>query len=177
MVDIFALSVALFFSFRRIHEPSKVTANHSKIAATLTELLIIINVIRLLLNQIARKVVYTHALDEKVIDSAYNRYWNEINILYNNISQLRSKTEAFKQNEISSNLAAVLKHLFETIEFARSVKPDQDHIFPDTKILKEQVDTLDKEYIRLLSSCDHYVKTDQIARSSAESIMSLVYKK
>ena len=177
MVDIFALSVAVFFSLRRIKEPNGLSTNHSEVAAILTELLAAINVIRLLLSQIAQKVVFTHPLDEKIIDSAYTRYWTEISNLYDSLTQANGTAMILKQGEINKNLSTVLEHLYLTVEYARSVQPDQNHIFPDTRKLKEQVDKLDYEYIQLLSSCDHYVKTEKIARRSIESIMTLVFKK
>ncbi len=177
IVDLIALSIVLFYCIHKISNLHKKSPLHAEITAITIELLIGINVIRLLLNQIAMNVVYTRALDEKVVDSAYAKYWDDIKSLFTGLQTKRGRANVLQQDEVLENLNAVLNLIHLTIEQARSIKPDCDYVFPDSKELKTMVEELDLKYINLLGSCQHYIEIEHIAKRSTDSILDLTSKK
>ncbi len=173
VVDLLALSIVIFYCIHKIKNLNKGSSLEVEITTITVELLIGINVIRLLLNQIAMNVVYTRVLDEKVVDSAYAKYWDDINRLFTALETTRSRANVLQQDEMLENLNAVLKLIHVTIEQAQAIKPDCDYVFPDSKELKMMVEELDLKYINLLGSCQHYIEIEQIAKQSTDSILNL----
>ncbi len=162
LVSIFITTAVAVYSIRRTATACRVTNVHSEMCSCLVDTAIIFTKVMVLLNDIARRVVYANKVTSDISESAYERYWREIGSLSANYKEITAKQRLVVPEKLFQKIKAVVIRLNKAGEIARDARPNDNHVYPDTTELQKEVDEIKVAYHDFLNEARSYLGTQEM---------------
>ncbi len=127
-------------SIRQTAKETRISTTHEKMSSCLVQTLDIIWETMHLLDDVANRVNY-HALDtEKFKETAYDRYWKNLDRLTEDNRALVSQQILYFPKQLVHTLKEINQLLNELRYEAKKVKPNGNHTYPDTSDIKSVIE-------------------------------------
>lgn len=159
-IGILLTAIVAIYSIRRTAREARISNIHSQLMSCLADTIYIIGKVLNLLNDIGYHKVYRSIPDEKIIETAYDRYWREIGELSQKFREIQTKQRLLFPKPLYDRVQEILKYINEGRKLARNAKPKDNYIYPDTSDLLKIVDTASKAYRDMINESRKYLGTD-----------------
>ena len=91
ILGILVTTVVAIYSIRKTAEANRVSTVHNEMVQCVIDSIIKMRMIRNLLNAIANRVSYYRLPEQELIETAYTRYWREIQAISANFKIIQAK--------------------------------------------------------------------------------------
>lgn len=164
-------TVIAIYTIKKNAETSKIANIHHELSVCLTELISIIDQILNLLHAVSYNTQYKRITDDKIIDTAYDQYWNRIDDLNNQFIKLHGKMLLLLPKDIFESFQGMLKKINEARYKVLAHKPLEDGSFslPKSDRLRAAMEINKKEYFKLIKKCRNYIGSPKISRIVTDS--------
>ena len=163
MLGVVATTWFAIHAIHRTAQENRISNIHAQLLNSLVETISVVDRILKLLNEIASGVTYYTLPEEKVTETAYDRYWREIRALSRCFKPLRAKHKLLFPKSLYEALRQTVTKLNEAREEVCFLKPDDNHVYPDTSALRSLVDQSIKTHHHFIHECRKYIGTGKLA--------------
>jgi len=160
-LGIAATSIVAIIAIQKTARLNKVNKVHEIMLETLIEQLQSFEYILKLLTQVTYKVYFYKIPIHEKIESAYDRYWREIEKLSFTSNQLKTKRSLTLPSELNFEINKVIKKLNQAHDLAKDALPDAE--FEHTDLEKKVKETIES-YNKALNVARKYIGTDALSK-------------
>jgi len=168
ILGILATTWMAVYAIRKTAEANRISNTHSEMLSCLIETAFVLHESISLLDDIGRHVIYSDIPEEKIIETAYDRYWKTIGALSKEFKKLQSKQKLVLPINIYLNIQKVIEKLNNARELAKYSKPDENNIYPDTTELNKAITEAFGEYRKLINLSRKYSGPNALTPLSAK---------
>lgn len=163
IIGILVTTLVAIYSIRKIAETNRVSNIHLEMTSCLISTISILDRAISLLDDISRHVVYYRVPEQKIIETAYDRYWREIKDLSDKFKKIQSKQKLVFPSELYNNIQDLLKAINNARELVKHVSPDENNLYPDTQELQKEIEIVASKYKNFINRARCYLGTDEIS--------------
>lgn len=161
-VGILITTVVAVYLMHKTTTASRISNVHAEMCSCLVDTVITFTKVIVLLNDIARRVVYANKVTSDISESAYERYWREIGSLSTNYKEITAKQRLVVPEKLFQKIKGVVIRLNKAGELARDARPNDNHVYPDTTELQKAVDEVQVAYHDFLNEARSYLGTPRM---------------
>ncbi len=150
------------YSIRKTAEVSRVTSTYSEMKSCLIETVLIFDKALVLLDGVARKIVYYRVPERTPVETAYNRYWKEIGPLANRFKEMQAKQKLVLPSVLYEGIQKLIRETNLARELVKGAVPDENHIYPDTSELQEKMESATSKYKDFINMARCYLGASEL---------------
>ncbi len=114
------------------------------------------------MDDISRKVFYARVPENKFIETAYARYWREIQNLSQEFDINQSKQKFVLPKELYEKMQRLIDKINKAREVAKHLTPDGNNVYPDTEGLKPIIKEINSLYVDFVHTARNYLGVDKL---------------
>lgn len=162
MVGILLTTLVALISIRKTAEANLVSNIHLKMTSCLVDTIAILNEVIYLLEDIDRHVVYYDATEDRMIETAYVRYWREIGPLSKRFKEIQSMQKLVFPKELYNCIQGLIIKINAARDLAKSATPNDNNIYPDTQELNQAINGAAASYKKFINNARLYLGTNAL---------------
>lgn len=163
LLGIIATTVVAIVTIRKTGEENRLSDIHSEMRECLVESIRHLTCALNLLDDVANKVTYSMFPGDRIVETAYARFWREINDISGKMAELLPRNRLLLPRELLDDLNVLVDQLNEARGLAKYVEPNDLHVYPDTTALRQAVDQTGASYRHFINRCRQYIGSDRLA--------------
>jgi len=157
------------YSIRKTAEENRVSAVHNEMTQCITDSIIRMRMVRKLLNDIANKVSYYRFPEDELVETAYDRYWREIQTISTESKLIQAKQMFVFPRELYEKMQNLINKTNEAREEAKHYNPQVNDFTPGDNELKKIVKEINSIYVDFVNTARRYVRVDALDPISAKN--------
>lgn len=161
--------VAIYVMLRTAREV-RLTYVHEAMCKCLAHTLGLVRLQLDLLGDISRKVVYRNFSRGVITETAYDRYWNKIDLISKDFSELIPEQRLFLHKEVYESLTILVDLLNDANGLAKGCKPDDRHAYPNTSELVKTVEKAATAYRVFVNQAREFIGADELTKISSSKL-------
>jgi len=150
------------FSIQKTAVANRVSRAHAEMTSCLAETVLLLQKDLSFLSAITRHVTYCNRRNDEVIETAYARYWRQVNDISDKFNSIEPKQLLVFPEEIHSPLQEILRLMNSAKDLAAEAKPDDKNVYPETEGLDRVVSEAIARYRSFINLARQYIGTDQL---------------
>ncbi len=164
ILGILVTTLVSIVAIRKTADANRISTIHSEMLQCIIESIGSIKKMRNLLDGISRKAKYFCLPENKFIETAYTRYWRQVQTISQEFNINQSKQKFLLPKKLYDKMQQLIGKINEARNEAKNLEPDENNIYPDTGILKSIVKEINSLYVDFVHEARVYVGTDALPR-------------
>jgi len=164
ILGILITAVIAIISIRKTARESRVSTVHEKMSSCLVPTFDIAWEMIHLLDHVANRVYYRTVDTGEFKETAYDRYWRELDRLTGENRTLFSQQQLYFPNEIVETLEEIDQLLNKARYEVKKVKPNEKHVYPDTSNVESVMEKARPLLKRFKEQARAYIGSDELKR-------------
>lgn len=148
-------------SIKKTAEENRVSAVHASMCTTLIETTALLSKVLRVLREVAANKHYRTSTSGEFIETAYDRYWKVVEIIPMDYRKLVSQHRLYLPDELWQKLRKIHRTMNEAKEAVEGVKPDENHIYPNTDEVRAVADKAEKLFDEFINLARAYIGPDR----------------
>jgi len=169
ILGILVTTLVAIYSIRKIAEENRVSAVHNEMVQCIIDSIIKMRIVRKLLNDIANKVSYYRFPEHKLIETAYDRYWREIQTISIEFKLIQAKQMFVFPEKLYGKIQNLINKTNEAKEEAKHYNPQANNFTPGDNKLNKIVKEINSIYVDFVNDARRYVRVDDLDPISVKS--------
>ncbi len=162
ILGILITTLVSIVAIRKTAEANRISNIHNEMLQCIIDSVVNIRKVSTLLDDIARKTLYFRIPEREFIETAYDRYWREIQNISKEFNINQSKQKFVLPKKLYEKMQELINKLNEARNEAKFLKPDGNNIYPDTKKLGEILKEINFLYVDFVHEARVYVGVDAL---------------
>lgn len=162
ILGILITTLVSIFTIRKTAEASRVSNIHNEMLQCIIDSVVNIRKVSILLDDISRKASYFRIPGREFIETAYDRYWREIQNLSKEFNINQSKQKFVLPKNLYERMQKLIDKLNEARNEAKCLKPNNNNVYPDTQTLGEILKEINSLYVDFVHEARVYVGVDAL---------------
>jgi len=168
ILGILVMTLVSIVAIRKTAESNRISTIHNEMLHCIIDSIESIRKVRLLLIHISRKVVYSKLPENKVIETAYDRYWREIKDISEEFNLQQSKQKFVLPKDLYAKMQDLIDKINEAKSKVKYLEPDKNHFYPNTEDLETIVKEINSLYVDFVHEARVYIGVDALKPFSIE---------
>lgn len=160
MLGILLTTLVALISIRKTAEANLVSNIHLKMTSCLVDTIAILNEVISLLEDVDGHVVYYDTTKDKMIETAYVRYWREIGQLSKHFKEIQSMQKLVFPKKLYNYTQELIIKINAARDLAKSAEPNNNNIYPDTQELNKAINGAASSYRKFINNARFYLGTN-----------------
>lgn len=162
ILGILVTTLVSIIAIRKTAEANRVSAIHNEMLHCIIDSIESIRKVRVLLYNISRKTSYFRLPNNQFIETAYDRYWREIQDISEEFNLNQSKQKFVLPKKLYEKMQKLIDKINKAKNEVKDLKPDQNNIYPDTQELEKIVKEITSLYVDFVHEARIYVGADAL---------------
>jgi len=162
ILGILVTTLVSIIAIRKTAEANRVSNVHNEMLQCIIGSVVNIRKISILLDGIFRKSSYFRMPEQEFIETAFTRYWREIQNISEDFNIMQSKQKFVLPKELYEKMQKIIDQLNESSEEAKNLAPDNNNIYPDTTRLGEILKKINSLYVDFVHEARNRVGVDAL---------------
>jgi hypothetical protein len=154
-------AVVAIKSIQRTAEANRISTIHSEMLYCIIDSISCLRKAASLLEDISRKAVYYRVPNNEFVETAFDRYWREIQEISEKFNLIQTKQKFVLPGKLYNKMQKLIDKINEGKDEAKILQP-QDNIYPDTDKLKGIVNEINKIYVDFVHSARVFLGVDAL---------------
>lgn len=168
ILGILVMTLVAIVAIRKTAEANRISNVHEEMVHCIIDSIESIRKVRILLIHISRKVVYSKLPENKVIETAYDRYWREIEDISKEFNLQQSKQKFVLPKDLYAKMQDLIDKINEAKRKVKDYEPDKNHFYPNTEDLETTVKEINSLYADFVHEARVYIGVDALKPFSIE---------
>lgn len=145
------------YSIRKTAEANRVSSVHNEMVQCIIDGIIKMRRVRNLLNDIANKVSYYRLPEHEFIETAYNRYWREIQTISIEFNLIQAKQMFIFPKKLYEKMQTLINKTNEAKEEAKNYNPQTNNFTPGDNRLNKIIKEINSIYVDFVNDARRYI--------------------
>ena len=168
IAGIIVTTIVAIYSIRKTAISNRISSVHSEMLNCMVEGTTYIRETISLLEAISKNVVYYKLPGKKYVESAFDRYWREIEPIANSFNKFQSKQKFLFPKALYEIMQEIIIKLNEAKKLVRALDSNSSTFATDSKPLRDKVAEIEQIYVDFIHSSRQYLGVDKISPISKE---------
>lgn len=169
MFGILITTLVAIYSIRKTAEANRVSTVHNEMVQCVIDSIIKMRMTRNLLNAIANKVSYYRQPEQELIESAYIRYWREIQAISADFKIIQAKQMFVFPQKLYEKMQSLINKTNEAREEAKHYNPEENNFTPGNNKLSEIVKEINSIYVDFVNDARRYIGANALSPISVKN--------
>lgn len=157
ILGIFVTAWVAIYSIRKTAEANRVSTVHNEMVQCIMDSIIKMRIERTLLSNIANRVSYYRVPEHELIETAYDRYWREIQTISTEFKLIQAKQMFVFPKELYEKIQNLINKTNEAREEAKHYNPQTSDFTPGDNKLNEIVKEINSLYVDFVNDARRYI--------------------
>lgn len=162
ILSILITTLVSIVAIRKTAEANRISTVHSEMLQCIIDSIISIRKISILLDDVSRSVSYSRIPEHKFIETAYTRYWREVQTISQEFNINQSKQKFVLPKKLYGKMQNLIVKLNEARNEAKKLKPDEKNVCSDTERLKSILTEVNSLYVVFVNEARVYIGVDAL---------------
>ena len=169
ILGILITTLVAIYSIRKIAAANRVSIVHNEMTQCIIDSIIKIRKINALLDGISKKISYYRLPNYELIESAYDRYWREIQTISAEFNPIQSRQMFVFPKILYEKMQNLINKINEGRHEAKNYNPKTDIFAPGNNKLKDIVKEIDSIYVDFVNEARQHVGVGMLKRISIKN--------
>lgn len=169
ILGILVTTLVAIYSIRKTAEANRVSTVHNEMVQCVIDSIIKMRMTRNLLNEIANRVSYYRLPEHGLIETAYNRYWREIQTISADFEIIQAKQMFVFPQKLYEKMQSLINKTNEAREEAKHYNPKTNNFIPHDNKLSKIVKEINSIYVDFVNDARRYVGANALPPISVKN--------
>jgi len=169
ILGVLVTTVVAIYSIRKTAEANRVSTVHNEMVQCVIDSIIKMRMTRNLLNEVANKVSYYNLPENKLIETAYVRYWREIQTITTEFKIIQAKQMFVFPKSLYEKMQNLINKTNEARDEAKHYNPETNNFTPGNNSLSECIKEINKIYVDFVNDARRYIGASALAPISVNN--------
>lgn len=162
ILGILITTLVSIVAIRKTAEANRISNIHNEMLQCIIDSVVNIRKVSILLDDISKKASYFRFPGHEFIETAYDRYWREIQNISNEFNINQSKQKFVLPKNLYERMKKLIDKLNEARGEAKCLKPDKNNVYPDTQGLENILKEINSLYVDFVHEARVYIGVDAL---------------
>lgn len=169
IIGIIITAGVAIYSIRKTAEENRVSSVHNEMIKCVIDSIVIMRTTRDLLRGVANKATYHRLPENEIIETAYTRYWRDIQKLSSDFNKIQAKQKFVFPKNLYNKMQELVDKINEARNEAKRYNPETNNFKPRNNSLSEIVKEIDTIYVEFVNDARRYVGVSALSPISVEN--------
>lgn len=162
ILGILITTLVSIVAIRKTAEANRISNIHNEMLQCIIDSVVNIRKVSILLDDISKKASYFRIPGHEFIETAYDRYWQEIQNISNEFNINQSKQKFVLPKNLYERMQKLIDKLNEARNEAKCLKPDKNNAYPNTQGLEKILKEINALYVDFVHEARVYIGVDAL---------------
>ena len=169
ILGILVTTFVAIYSIRKTAEANRVSTVHNEMVQCVIDSIIKMRMTRTLLNEVANKVSYYRFPENELIETAYTRYWREIQTISTEFETIQAKQMFVFPKDLYEKMQTLINKTNEARDKAKHYNPETNNFTPGNNSLSEIIKQMNIIYVDFVNDARRYIGASALTPMSVNN--------